>query len=252
MNTGVRIGLGIAAVVALVLVGLVVGWAVWGRQLWTGWGYGMGRGMMGGWSGQAAPCTASGADWGCRGNAGRYDGAPASASALTIEEAHEAVKQYVDALDYSGLEIAEVMEFKQNFYAIVREVDTGIGAQELLVDKWTGEVGPEIGPNMMWNTKYGMHGRRGMMGRASGINTLSSDEAVEIAQRWLSANRPGATVEEHADPFYGYYTIHTLKDGEIDGMLSVHGSSGQTWYHTWHGAFLQMVDDDGADHGAEH
>ena len=167
--------------------------------------------------------------------------------ALTIEDAHEAVERYVDALGYPNLEIAELMEFEHNFYAIVRETDSGIGAMELLIDKWTGAVGPEMGPNMMWNARYGMHGR-GMMAGASEINTVTPEEAVEIAQRWLDANRPGVTVEEHADPFYGYYTIHTLKDGEIEGMLSVHGSTGQVWYHTWHGAFVQMIEGSGEDH----
>jgi hypothetical protein len=58
----------------------------------------------------------------------------------------------------------------------------------------------------------------------------------------LEANRPGVSSVAHADPFYGYYTIHTLRDGEIEGMLSVHGESGQVWYHTWHGDFVQMVE----------
>ncbi|MGC9396716.1 MAG: hypothetical protein ACP5J4_17870 [Anaerolineae bacterium] len=207
-------------VVVLVLVGLAAGWLLWGRGLWTGWGYGMG------------PRS--------------YSGAASSSNAISIEDAHEAVERYIDSQGYSGLEITEVMEFEHNFYAIVEETDTGIGAMELLVDKWAGEVGPEIGPNMMWNTKYGMHGRGGMMGRTSGrTNKLTQDEALNIAQRWLDANRPGVTVEEHADPFYGYYTIHTLKDEQIEGMLSVHDSTGQVWYHTWHGAFVQMIEEEG-------
>ena len=69
------------------------------------------------------------------------------------------------------MKIADVMEFESNFYAIVCEADTGIGAMELLVDKRTGTVGPESGPNMIWNDKYGMHGG-GMMGGGSGSNTL--------------------------------------------------------------------------------
>ena len=36
MKTVMWVGLGIALTVALVLVGLAVGWAVWGRQLWAG------------------------------------------------------------------------------------------------------------------------------------------------------------------------------------------------------------------------
>jgi hypothetical protein len=169
------------------------------------------------------------------------------AARLTIDEAQEAIEQYIASSGYSDLEVAEVMEFEQNFYAIVRESDTAIGAMELLVDKWTGAVGPEMGPNMMWNGRYGMHARgprgQGMMSGASETNTIPPEEALEIAQRWLDTYRSGAAVEEHADPFYGYYTVHTLKDGEIEGMLSVHGTTGQVWYHTWHGAFIQMVEE---------
>ena len=165
-----------------------------------------------------------------------------SVRAIELSEAQEAVEAYVYNQGYDDLEIAEVMEFERNFYAIVREVDTGIGAMELLVDKTTGAVGPEVGPNMMWNARYGMHGRTGMMGRSSDENTVSAERAVEIAQRWLDANQPGVDAEEHADPFYGYYTIHTVRGGEIDGMLSVHGTTGQVWCHSWHGDFVRMVE----------
>jgi hypothetical protein len=254
MRAGLGIGLGIAVVIALVVGGLAMGWTLMSRQLWAagpfaapgaagipadegcaGWGYGTGPGMMGGGATGTAPC----AGWGY----GSQPGAAVSSDILSIEEAHEAVERYIAALGYPNLEVAEVMEFERNFYAIVRESDTGIGAMELLVDKRTGAVGPEMGPNMMWNGRYGMHSRGGWMmgGGASATNTISAEEALQIAQRWLDTYRPGVTVEEHADPFYGYYTIHTLRDGEIEGMLSVHGATGQVWYHTWHGAFVQMT-----------
>ena len=71
--------------------------------------------------------------------------------------------------------------------------------------------------------------------------TLSPEEAQDVAQRWLDANVPGATAGE-ADPFYGYYTLHFLEDGEIAGMLSVHGGSGDVWYHSWHGDFVAMAE----------
>ncbi len=255
MRTGLWIVLGAVVVVALVIVGLGVGWTLWGRSLWAegpfavsrmaagpgtpeacgGAGYGMGPGMMGGGTATGGEC----ADWGYGGEA------EARSGTLTIEEAHEAVERYVAGLGYADLEIAELMEFERNFYAIVEESDTGIGAMELLVDKWSGAVGPEMGPNMMWNARYGMHrGGRWMMGGASEANTVTPEQALDIAQRWLDANRAGVTVEEHADPFYGYYTIHTVKEGEIEGMLSVHGTTGQVWYHTWHGAFVQMVEEE--------
>jgi hypothetical protein len=48
-----------------------------------------------------------------------------------------------------------------------------------------------------------------------------------------------------ADEFYGYYTLRFLQDGEIEGMLSVDGSGGDVWYHSWHGDFAAMTEDHG-------
>lgn len=132
---------------------------------------------------------------------------------------------------------------------------------EVLVDPATQAVYPEMGPNMMWNLKYGMMsgfggygmmgGMMGMMGNRFGFNQgvapeaaedmpVSPDQAVEVAQEYLSTNFPQLTADEHADPFYGYYTLHVLEDGETVGMLSVNGYSGQVFPHTWHGELLEM------------
>lgn len=160
----------------------------------------------------------------------------------TLLQAQEAVEAYVDRLGHEGLRVAELMEFERNYYAIVAEEESGIGAMELLIDKASGAVGPEPGPNMMWNAEYGMHGGGGMMGGfATGEMTLSPEEARDVAQDWLDANLAGRTAGA-PDPFYGYYTLHFMNDGIIDGMLSVHGSSGQVWYHSWHGDFVDMTE----------
>ncbi len=185
-------------------------------------------GMWGGW--EAMPC-------------GQEYSTPDGESILSLEDAQAAVERYVGRLGYDDLYVTEVMEFEYNFYAIVAERDTGIGAMELLVDKSSGAVGPEPGPNMMWNAEYGMHGggRMGMMGGfATGEMTVSPEEAEEISQRWLDENLPGRTAGE-ADPFYGYYTLHFLQDGQIEGMLSIHGDSGDVWFHSWHGDFVAMT-----------
>lgn len=261
------IGLGILISVGVAFVGLGFGWLMV-RRLWNGptrfarvvaaqelgecgsWTPPMGPGMMGrvrssgvcgeyGWqSGRQASttCGAQGGYGACLQNGQtQADGS----DPLTIAAAREAVEGYVAALGYDDLEIAELMEFEQAFYALVRESDTDMGAMELLVDKWSGAVGPEMGPNMMWNARYGMHPRGRVGGAANEANALSGEEALEIAGDWLEEHRPGETPEEHVDPFYGYYTIHTLKDDQIAGMLSVHASTGQVWYHTWHGDFIQ-------------
>lgn len=197
-------------------------------------------GMGGNWDWDNMPC-------------GDAYATPGDGGLTDLEDVETTVHDYVERLGYTNLEVTEIMEFDRNYYAIVAEEDTGIGAMELLVDQSTGAVGPEPGPNMMWNAKYGMHGWGGMMGRwsprfgegrsgfATGEMTLSAEEAQDVAQRWLDANLPGRTAGE-ADAFYGYYTLHFLQDAEIEGMLSVHGSSGDVWYHGWHGDFVTMIE----------
>jgi hypothetical protein len=151
------------------------------------------------------------------------------------------------------------------------------GAMELLVDKNTGAVYPEPGPNMMWNTKYGMMfggsggggpmmgpgGQEGMMGRSgpdmmqggpSSVQApqgatpgdempVNAERATQIADDYLSRVSPGTRARE-AERFYGYHTLHTEKDGEITGMLGVNGYSGEVWYHSWHGPFMAMEGED--------
>ena len=263
----------ITLAVVLVIVGFLAG-SVWGQGRWSPnvMGYGMagtsvqdmpcvdgepgygimgptgmapmtmGPGMMGGnWKRNATPF---GSDQNMPCGAGYV--VPGGGDISSLEDVEMAAHEYVDRLGYGGLEVTEVMEFERNYYAIVAEEDTGVGAMELLVDKETGAVGPEPGPNMMWNAEYGMMGRgSGMMGMmggyASGEMTLSAQEAEDVAQRWLDANLPGRTAGE-ADEFYGYYTLHFLNDGQIEGMLSVHGNSGDVWYHSWHGDFVAMTE----------
>jgi len=163
----------------------------------------------------------------------------------SLGEAQEVVEQYVEQLGYEDLHVTEVMEFERNYYAIVAEEEADIGAMELLVDKSSGAVTPEPGPNMMWNAEYGMH-RGGMMGNSlrDGEMLVSPDEARDVAQRWLDDNLPGREAGT-PDQFYGYYTLHFLRDGQIEGMLSVRGSTGDVWYHSWHGDFVQMEENHG-------
>lgn len=167
-----------------------------------------------------------------------------NAKPITIDQAADLVQRYLNA--YGGkLVLAEVMNFAWNYYAEVEEKDTGIHAMELLIDKYTGQVSPEIGPNMMWNTKYGMMSG-GMMGGSyyAGSSPTASmpvtpKQAKELAQKWLAVNLPGVGVAE-ADIFYGYYTLHTLNNGQVEGMLSVNGYTSAVWYHSWHGLFIAM------------
>lgn len=94
-------------------------------------------------------------------------------------------------------------------------------------------------------TYGGMMG--GMMGRLRGQRpsadmTLSPDQALDQAQRYLDRYLPSIEAADEADRFYGYYTIHVLRDGQTYGMLSVNGYNGQVWYHNWHGEFVDMLE----------
>jgi len=186
---------------------------------------------------------------------------------ITLEKAKAIAEQYLVSLRNSNLAVKEIMEFQNNFYVMYYERDTGIGAFEMLIWKqapsgrmmsgdmgmgggmmgggmMTGGLVPEPGPNMMWNTKYGMmQGTTGSRRQttASSQMQISERDAKSIAENYLSQNVPGTHVEG-ITRFYGYYTIDFEKDGKIIGMLSVNGYTGQTWYHSWHGAFVQETE----------
>lgn len=195
------------------------GWGPGGMMGGNG-GWGMGPGMMGGGYGYGA-----------------------TGQALKLEDARRAVENYLSRYGDPTLQVDEVMEFERNFYAIVAEPGAEVKALELLVDKRSGAVFPEYGPNMMWNTEYGhMGGFGGMMGGwfdrdPAGEASVSEEQARALAQEWLDANLPGSTAG-HPDALPGYYTLHTERDGRVTGMLSVNAASGQVWFHDWHGDFI--------------
>ena len=206
-------------------------------------GYG-GYGMMGGFGGMM----------------GSYFGGGLFAPGpLTLPEATEALETWLAALGDDNLTPGEVMIFDNHAYAQIVDTETGIGAMEVLIDPVTRSISPEIGPNMMWNLKYGMmsgYGGYGMMGMMGGYGyaypgaetptlptemPLSPEEAVNVAQAYLDAYVPGnLQADDQADPFPGYYTLHVLRDGQPVGMLSVNGYTQQVFLHTWHGDFIEM------------
>jgi len=207
-------------------------------------GYGMMGGMMGGYGDNNANITL-----------------------LTAEQVKTAAEKYLTNLNNADLQIAEIMIFDNNAYVVVKEASTGNGAFELLVDPTSQIAYPEHGANMMWNLKYSglnhqymMSNLGGMMGGYSGMMgnmmdgydwdstisgdisaemTVSSEQAIEYAQKYLDMNISGATAATDPIKFYGYYTLDFEKDGKVAGMLSVNGYSGQVFFHTWHGTFIE-------------
>lgn len=163
-----------------------------------------------------------------------YQSPNLSAARISMDQALEKINTAVNSIG-SDFVVAEVMEFDQNFYAAVLEKSTGRGAFELLVDPYAGSVSYEMGPNMMWNLKYGQ-----MVGglTITQDNSVTLAEAKDLAQKALDTEGKAATVAGDGVNFYGYYTFDYQIDGKIAGMLSVNGLNGQVWFHTWHGTFI--------------
>ncbi len=153
---------------------------------------------------------------------------------ISIDTAVEKAQAYAQSIG-QGLAVSEVMEFENNFYAQLIEKETGRGALEVLINPITGAIHPEPGPSMMWNLKYGH--MRGLQDELLD-NSIDLEAAREKAQQFLDAEQPGAVLSEGGVSFYGYHTFDYQVDGKLAGMLSVNGSNGQVWPHTWHGAFI--------------
>jgi hypothetical protein len=69
---------------------------------------------------------------------------------------------------------------------------------------------------------------------------VTPEEVTQTAQCYLDAYLPEAQAEDDVDAFYGYYTIHVVRDSETIGMLSVNGyarrcssTSGMRTLLTW-------------------
>lgn len=169
---------------------------------------------------------------------------------LQMSDAISLAQSYVASLNNADLALDEVEEWEYNFYVVVKEVSTSNKAFQLVIDKWTGAVMSETGPNMMWNSKYlggGLMMRSEVFGatpRAGATMTVTPTQAALDANQFLidrfSPGRNLAVVNP-PDTYYGFYAfdVNDVATGKKYGMLSVNGSTGQVWYHTWHGNFIQ-------------
>ena len=176
--------------------------------------------------------------YGRRGMMGFGYGSAPTGTPITIDQAVSKAQSYVASIDNADLKLVELEEYAWNFYGVVQEKSTGIDAFQVLVDKYSGAVYPEMGPNMMWNSKYSPMGARWSGGTNTGSMTVTMDQARANATQFLKTYLPNTTVEDKGDTFYGYYNFDVLLNGKTYGMLSVNGYSGAVWYHTWHGAYV--------------
>ncbi len=151
---------------------------------------------------------------------------------VTFAQANDIANRYLASQNNPDLELAELEEWEFNFYVEYKEKSTGIKAFQIVIDKYSGIISPEMGPTMMWNTKYGM------VGLQAGAMPVTQEQAKGFAQQFLDSRLPGTKAED-GGAFYGYYHFDVKKDDKIYGMLDVNGYSGQVWYHSWHGNFVR-------------
>lgn len=178
----------------------------------------------------------------------------ADGSRVTMDDAIAIATRYLAALSIRSLQLDEVEEWEFNYYVVVKEsLPSQYKAFQLLIDKWTGAVMPEPGPNMMWNLKYGRmmnsisSGMPGVMKkRDQSIGdpnmSVTPQAALQDATQFVQQRFARAlAVMQPGDTYYGYYNFDVADGvtGQKYGMLSVNGGTGQVWYHTWHGNYIQ-------------
>lgn len=219
-----------------------------------GFGPGGGPGMMQWW-------------WGAPAQTGGQPAPPA----LPIDQAITRARQYLGQYRNPDLVPSEIMEFANAFYVTVTEKATGKGAFALLVDRYSGNVRPEMGPPGMWNTKYGAHtgpfgGRRArgrgygpggagpwMMGPGYGPGygygpgaaappqqapQLDEAKARSALAAWASQAFPSAGIGKAVE-FPGYFTFRLTRDGKSFALASVNSYSGWVWYAWQYGAVVR-------------
>lgn len=198
-------------ITGLVLVGVVLTQGLWGYG-GPMHGYGYGPGMMGGGMGMMSVY-------------------PTQAQPIPPAEARARLESFAKRFS-SEARLKDFMSFSENYYAQVVDAK-GNGLVEILADRYTGSVYLEPGPNMMWNTRWGM----GMMQVQPSVAVRYDKAAAQkLAEQFLKGYLPGARVME-GQAFSGYYTFDFGRK-EIEGMMSVSAYTGEVWIHTWHGVFL--------------
>jgi len=137
-------------------------------------------------------------------------------------------------LAYSNLQISELWEYGTAYKAELSDTH-GARAFDLVVDKFTGAVSPEMGMSMMLNASYG----KGLYKTYSfGIKlALTPERAKEIAQQFAGDNNLGYTLGT-PETYPGYYKFHTTKadaDDQFGMDIMVNGYNGGIWMNTFLG-----------------
>jgi hypothetical protein len=166
---------------------------------------------------------------------------------LDDKSGHPATEVLVDpATGSTSLEYGPAMMWNTRYGMMTGRARSGMMGGGMMGSA-SGMMGSASG--MMGSTGGGMMGAgSGMMGASGPTWTpsagtvsapVSAQQALTLARRWLAQRDTTLTIRD-ADSFPGYFTMETLRNGKVHGMLSVNASTGAIWDHWWHGSYLAI------------
>ncbi len=146
----------------------------------------------------------------------------------SADEARTAIQALIDSAN-SNLQISELWEYGTVYKAELSDAN-GERAFDLLADKFTAAVTPEMGLSMMMNASYGRSLYR-MPSFRKKLN-ITADQASGYAQSFVDENNLGYTIGT-AEMYPGYYKFHTTDSAGKFGMdIMVNGYNGKIWMNT--------------------
>jgi hypothetical protein len=143
------------------------------------------------------------------------------------DEARAVIQAFIDWAN-SGLQISELWEYGTVYKAELSDTN-GAKAFDLIADKFTGAVGPEMGLSMMTNASYGRSLYKLSFFRRN-LN-LSPDQATTLAQTFVDNNGLGYILGQ-PESYPGYYKFHTSYSGGYGMDIMVNGYNGGVWMNT--------------------
>ena len=190
----------------------------------------MGGGTMGGQMGGGMGYGMAGAG----GMVSRMMGSTVSQGDLNMlnpinsaQEARAAIQSFID-MSSSSLQISELWEYGTAYMAELSDMN-GAMAFDVIADKFTGAVGPEMGLSMMMNASYakGIY-KTSRFGKKL---TVSEEQATATAQNFVNANGLGYALGTPED-YPGYYKFHTTDSHGFGLEIMVNGYNGTIWMNS--------------------
>jgi hypothetical protein len=146
-------------------------------------------------------------------------------------EATQVIQAFIGSSN-SNLQISELWEYETAYVAELSDIN-GTKAFDLIADKSTGFVMPEMGFSMMMNASYGRSLYR--MPRFGRNLNLTPDQATTIAENFITNNGLGYVLGP-PETYPGYYKFHTTLGVNFGMDIMVNGYNGGIWMNTLLGA----------------